>query len=73
MITVTAEVTLAHLVTTGQGDTATAQLTFRPDYQDGGNGSWAPSTPQLNLLMTVLGSIADQFTPGAKYTLNITG
>jgi hypothetical protein len=67
--TVIAEVTLAHIVTTGD----TAQLTFRPDFQDGGNIAWAPAVPQLNLLMTVKSTVADQFTPGGKYTLNITG
>jgi hypothetical protein len=72
MATVTAMVALAHIVTTGQGDTATSQLTFRPDFQDDGNQTWAPSTPQLNLVMTVTAAIAAQFTSGAKYTLALT-
>jgi hypothetical protein len=72
-MSVTAEVILAHVVTTGLGDTATSQLTFRPDFQDSANSAWAPATPQLNMLMTVKASVADQFTPGGRYTLNITG
>jgi hypothetical protein len=71
MTTLTAIVALAHVVATGQGATATAQLTFRPDFQDDRNQSWAPGTPQLNLIMTVTGPIADQFTPGAIYTLTL--
>lgn len=42
---------------------------FLPDYADDRNKEWASATPSLNLTMTMVRSVADQFEPGAAYTL----
>lgn len=47
-------------------------VTFSADYADGRNAAWAAATPALSLTMTLMGEVADNFTPGGRYTLTFT-
>jgi hypothetical protein len=70
-ITAKIKVTGKTPVTDGQ-----TTLNFLPDYlTDEGkaqNKEWAKYTPCLQLSMTVLDSIAEQFEPGQPFTLTFT-
>jgi hypothetical protein len=62
---VTAKVKLTNKQPYGNGST----LTFEPDYQDGRNRAWAEATPNLHLVTTWLGDVAEQFEVGDAVTL----
>ncbi len=67
MSAITAKVFLSSKSSAGDGQTL---LSFTPDYADGANKEWAKYTPSLNLTMTVLDEVAEQFgEPLAKFTL----
>lgn len=44
-------------------------LFFQADYNDERNKAWAMYTPALAVQMTVLDSVAEQFTQGGRYVL----
>jgi hypothetical protein len=44
-------------------------LAFGADYADERNKLWAKATPSLNINMTVIGSVADHFAQGQRFTL----
>jgi hypothetical protein len=66
---VTAKVTCTQHVESGEGDARQVLLSFQPDYADDRNKEWAKYTPHLQLNMTVIGDVADQFVAGKHYTL----
>jgi hypothetical protein len=66
---ITAKVLCTQVVTSGEGDSRQAGLTFSPDYADGRNKDWSLATPHLSLSMTVRGTVADKFSSGRAYEL----
>jgi hypothetical protein len=69
MTTITAKVRCSTKVVQGEGDNASATVTFGADYADGANKAWSLATPTLGINMTLNGTAAALFEQGAAYTL----
>jgi hypothetical protein len=60
---------VASLYTKGESHDGQTPLSFGADYNDERNKEWAKYTPGLNISMTVLDSVAEQFERGGRYLI----
>jgi hypothetical protein len=64
----TAKIKVSSKTVNGDGQVT---IQFFADYENSANTEWAKYTPALSLSMTVIDSVAEQFTEGQAITLTL--